>query len=252
MNYYDYTDDYPIHCPHCGWKGTKKDTDKVPFEDCLLLVCPQVDCDRSIMTIHYPTPEDTRESAQAGNPWARIDHVKNVLADQFNRDWDKAVDLVKTKIQGHRKGLPNAPAHEHSIRVGELVRNSENATPDMALAALLHDIVEDGGVNLTELGTLGFSAETIRLVDLCSHDSSIKDSDVRWVCMVARLAQANDPDAWKIKLADIYDNLDESDALELDRKKFMWQVKAPLLLKLSETSIGNSEIWKMLKEKIQS
>jgi len=248
MNYYDYTDDYPIECKHCGWKGTKKEADMTPFEQCLGLRCPRPECDWPIMAIDYPTPEETRQAAKAGNAWAQLDNIENALAEQFNRDWDRALNLVKTKISGHRKGLPDIPAYTHSIRVGEMVRDTDGATPDVALTALLHDIVEDGGVSLGELKALGFSDETIRLVDLCSHDSTIKDSDVRWVCMVARLAKADDSAAWVIKLADIYDNLQESHALEPERRKFMVQVKAPLMLKLTEKRLGNSRIWTLLQK----
>jgi len=247
MNYYDYTDDYPLECKHCGWRGTKKEADEIPFEQCLGVYCPRPKCGWPIMTIDYPTPEETRQAAKAGNAWAQLDNVVNALAEQFNRNWDKALNLVKTKIVGHRKGLPDVPAYMHSIRVGEMIRDMDGVTPDMVLAALLHDIVEDGGVSLEELKTLGYSDEVVRLVDLCSHDLKIKDSDVRWVCMVARLAQADDPAAWVIKLADIYDNLQESHALEPERRKFMLQVKAPLMLKLTKKRFGSSRIWILLQ-----
>jgi len=203
MNIYDYTDNTPLQCTHCGWQGTKKEADNIPYNQFLDVRCPRVECDWPILKIPYPTAEETRLAAEAGNEWAKIDHALNLLAEQFNRDWDRTIALVKAKILGHRKGLPDVPAYEHSIRVGELIRGTEGVTPDVALAALLHDIVEDGGVSLGELKVLGYTDETVRLVDLCSHDMSIKDSDTRWVCMVARLAKAGDPAAWAIKVADI-------------------------------------------------
>ncbi len=245
MNIYDYTENYNLECQKCGWKGTKKEADNIPYDQFLDVRCPRVECDAPILKIPYPTVEETRLAAEAGNEWAKIDNYQNLLAGQFNRDWDRALNLVKAKIQGSRKGLPSIPAYEHSIRVGELIRDMKGSTSDTALAALLHDIVEDGGVSLSELKTLGYSDETVRLVDLCTHDISIKDSDVRWVCMVARLAKANDPDAWAIKLADIYDNLKESTALEPERRMFMRQVKAPLMLKLSKDVLGETGVWSL-------
>lgn len=252
MNIYDYTDNYPLECRSCGWKGTKKEADNNSYDQFLDVRCPRVECDAPIMKIPYPTVEETRLAAEAGNEWAKVDNFLNLLAENFNRDWEKTVNLVKTKISGHRKGLPHVAAYEHSIRVGELIRSMDGATPDIVLAALLHDIVEDGGVSLKELKALGYTDEVIRLVDLCSHDVSIEDSDMRWVCMIAKLTKANDPVAWTIKLADIYDNLQESHALEPKRRQFMMQVKAPLMLKLTEKLLGKSMLWSSIKEYIKS
>jgi (p)ppGpp synthase/HD superfamily hydrolase len=171
--------------------------------------------------------------------------------NQKSSEYDKAIALVKERITGHRKGLPNVPAYEHSLRVGELLRKQDGYDSNSALAGLLHDIVEDGGVSLEELKTRGFNDEIVHLVDLCSHDSNIKDSNTRWVNMVAGLANERNTQAWNIKLADIYDNLQDSHMLNPERRRFMLETKAPLLLALTKDKLGNTELWRNLQEKTE-
>lgn len=100
--------------------------------------------------------------------------------------------------------------------------------PEVCLAGLLHDIVEDGGVSLDELRAAGFSERVVELVDLCSHDASIEGNDARWVVMMARLVQAGDSDAWAIKVADLVDNLRDSGTMEVMRN-----VKRPVMIKVA-------------------
>jgi|GEM_PF-881379 len=147
----------------------------------------------------------------------------------------KAEDLVRERIKGTRKGLPDEQNYLHSFRVRDIVSTShhwDDPDYDLFIAALLHDVVEDGGVSFEELEKMGFTKRTIELVRLCSHDTSIEDKTKRWIRMVARLVEANDSDAWRIKLADLTDNLTQSKGLSLENRKFMVEVKAPLLLRL--------------------
>jgi (p)ppGpp synthase/HD superfamily hydrolase len=165
---------------------------------------------------------------------------KHVWLEHFNQGHDlmmQAESLVKTRIKGHRKGLPDSPSYLHSFRVKDMVikqHHNDNADYDLFIAALLHDIVEDGSTTFEELKNLGFTDRTVELVRLCSHSMEIEDSTERWVEMINRLAQAKDDDAWRIKIADLADNLTESKGLSPENRKFMVEVKAPLLLKLTD------------------
>lgn len=150
---------------------------------------------------------------------------------------DVAKALVKERITGTRKGLPESENYLHSYRVMDIVsKNHHWDDPDYDLftAALLHDIVEDEGVTFTDLIAMGFTPRTIALVDLCSHSLEITDSTERWMLMIAKLIKANDEDAWRIKIADLADNLTESHGLEPESRRFMIEVKAPLLLRLTK------------------
>lgn len=161
-----------------------------------------------------------------------------------------AKELVIERIPGFRKGTTDVPAYTHSINVADSLQKI-GCTWDVHIAGLLHDIVEDGDTTLVELKELGFFDRTVALVDLCSHDESVQVSEARWVKMIARLAEANDLDAWTIKLADILDNLHSCHTMPLDRQKFMRETKAPLMLKLTEGQLSDHPIWRELNGEIE-
>lgn len=149
----------------------------------------------------------------------------------------KAIPLVKEKIKGERKGLPGELNYMHSIRVNEIVSKlHHNDDPDveMFLGALLHDIVEDGDVTFEELVEMGFSRKTIELIYLCTHNKEIANKTERWTLMISRLIEARNEEAWCIKLIDLSDNLTQSRGLSEENRKFMIEVKAPLMLRLTE------------------
>jgi hypothetical protein len=151
----------------------------------------------------------------------------------------KAETLVKERIKGTRKGLPDEPNYLHSFRVRDMVSSChhwDDGDYDLFIAALLHDIVEDGGVSFEELKQMDFSDRTIELIRLCTHQMEVKDSTERWIGMIAKLVEAKDEDAWRIKLADLADNLTQSKGLSLENRRFMIEVKAPLLLRLAKVS----------------
>ncbi len=148
-----------------------------------------------------------------------------------------AEDLVRTRILGDRKGLPGEPLYLHSFRVRDLVSRChhwDDPEYDVFLAALLHDVVEDGGVSLDELRSMGFTDRTVELVDLCTHQMDIKNSTERWVLMMARLVEARDDGAWRIKMADLTDNLTQCRGLSPENRRFMVETKAPLMIRLTE------------------
>ncbi len=77
----------------------------------------------------------------------------------------KAEALVKERITGTRKGLPDEQNYKHSFRVRDIVSAShhwDDPDYDLFIAALLHDIVEDGGVTFDELKEMDFSKRTSR------------------------------------------------------------------------------------------
>jgi len=150
----------------------------------------------------------------------------------------QAEELVKTRIHGMRDGLPDDPNYLHSYRVRDLVVKNcpvEAMDHEVFLAALLHDIIEDGESSKDELLKLGFSERTVELVDLCSHDESLKNGIERWFLMIARLVTSRNVDAWRIKLSDITDNLSRSHGLAPESRKLMIEAKAPFMLRLSKS-----------------
>lgn len=158
-----------------------------------------------------------------------------------------AEELVKTKIKGNRKGLPDLQAYIHSFRVEQLLKEN-GLDQETCLAGLLHDIIEDSDTVETELQSLSIPEEVIKLIKLCSHDKTISNHDLQWMLMIINLVKANNPAAWSIKIADVLDNFKESYAMRKERAEFMLQVKIPVILDSSKNLLKDSPIWNKLAE----
>lgn len=161
--------------------------------------------------------------------------------------FEKAAEMVKTCITGHRKGLPDQPTYLHSIRVSQQLRD-HGFSDEVCLGGLLHDIIEDGGKTPDDLRALGVPENALTLIQLATHNTDIVDRDLRWVLMVAELVKADNADAWAIKLADVFDNVKDSHAMKPERGRFMRRVKLPAMLHLSKKQIGETSLWKLVHE----
>ncbi|KKW30835.1 MAG: Metal dependent phosphohydrolase [Candidatus Uhrbacteria bacterium GW2011_GWD2_52_7] len=157
-----------------------------------------------------------------------------------------AEQLVAEKIPGKRKGL-DRPAFLHSYHVRDILKE-HGCENDVCIAGLLHDVIEDGGVTFDELSDMGFSSRVVELVDLASHDAKLASGDERWVVMMARLVRASDVDAWSIKVADLISNIADSSGMPMDRRAWMLTIKAPIMLRLSESHLGKTKLWRALSD----
>lgn len=63
LNWYDYDRDQIVECG-CGWSGKARDYEEI-FREVLDVTCP--DCDTMLLVVAYPTHEETRAAAAAGN-----------------------------------------------------------------------------------------------------------------------------------------------------------------------------------------
>jgi (p)ppGpp synthase/HD superfamily hydrolase len=158
-----------------------------------------------------------------------------------------AAELVKTRIQGTRKGS-SEPAYEHSWRVSQTLERY-GFRPEVVLAGMLHDVVEDGDTSLQELEQLGCNQAVLHLVDLASHSlhspaTTALEKDQRWAKMVQRLEQAGNPEAWAVKMSDLLDNLRGCRSLAPDRQAMFLEVKAPTYLRLTNDLLGQHPLWR--------
>jgi (p)ppGpp synthase/HD superfamily hydrolase len=158
-----------------------------------------------------------------------------------------AAELVKARIKGTRKGSAE-PAYLHSWRVSKTLEQHGFAQ-DVVLAGMLHDVVEDGETSLAELEQRGCNQTVLGLVDLASHSlhlpaTSPLEKDQRWAQMVLRLEQAQNPDAWAIKMADLLDNLRGCRSLPPERQAVFLEVKAPTYVRLTEKLLGQHRLWR--------
>lgn len=161
-------------------------------------------------------------------------------------DMQAAEKLVAEKIPGKRKGI-DRPAFLHSYHVRDILKEYD-CDEDVCVAGLLHDVVEDGGVSFDELREMGFSPRVVELVDLATHDMKLVSGDERWVVMMARLVRAGDVDAWSIKVADLLSNVGDSSGMPMDRRAWMLTIKTPIMLRLSESHLGKTKLWRALAD----
>jgi guanosine-3',5'-bis(diphosphate) 3'-pyrophosphohydrolase len=100
-------------------------------------------------------------------------------------------------------------------------------TEDEKISAVLHDIIEKSNCTLEDLKQQGFSSKIINTVDALSKRKGEDYSDY-----IKRVKK--DPDAVKIKIADLEDNMDIKNTKELTqvdiekmnrRKKYYKELK---------------------------
>ena len=163
-------------------------------------------------------------------------------------DIEALKQLVRERIQGTRIGS-DIPASEHSVRVYELLIKHE-FPEEVAVAGLLHDILEDSDTTKEELKEKGVTERTIELVDLASHDKSIKGSDARLMYILGRIIMARDNDALAVKTADVLDNLRSCANMRPDRRQNMRLMKAPLIRNLAKGRVKDS-LWNELNDEVR-
>ncbi|MEJ7783762.1 MAG: hypothetical protein WKF96_03090 [Solirubrobacteraceae bacterium] len=83
--FYEFNDDTSITCPGCGWQGFARDCSKEYFSELFDESCPR--CDQMVAIVAYPTHEETRRAAAAGNERA-IAELANV--ERREAFWEKA------------------------------------------------------------------------------------------------------------------------------------------------------------------
>ena len=77
----------PLSCGSCGWSGKGSEGEEELYSDLYDVSCPA--CGHMLLIVPYPTVEETRAAAAAGNPRAieNLDTAEQVAArrEQFER-----------------------------------------------------------------------------------------------------------------------------------------------------------------------
>jgi (p)ppGpp synthase/HD superfamily hydrolase len=117
----------------------------------------------------------------------------------------KAAEFAARKhSKQRRKGEPAEPYVNHVIEVANLVAEETDGRPDVVIAALLHDTVEDQGVEFHEISAT-FGSQVAALVVEVTDDKSL-EKQVRKEKQIAG-APHKSADAAVIALADKISNL---------------------------------------------
>ena len=135
---------------------------------------------------------------------------------------------------GQKRKYTNEPYWVHLFEVEELVREA-GGTLSMRMAALLHDVVEDVGVPLSEIESLfGFNVRS--LVEMLTDPPSTESRKMRKEKTLERLKSAS-VEAKTIKLADIISNTKSVAERDPNFAKVYMQEKRELLKVLSDGNL---------------
>jgi (p)ppGpp synthase/HD superfamily hydrolase len=109
------------------------------------------------------------------------------------------------------------PYVEHVLRVHErLLSLFPDASIDAEHAALLHDAIEDCGVNADDLRRRGYTEKTIRIVEAVTKPP---DGGQTYAERVDHLARSRLIGALQVKIADLSDNSDAERLAMLPQKQ---------------------------------
>ncbi len=135
---------------------------------------------------------------------------------------DKALQIA-VRAHENQKDRYGQPYILHPIRV---MMNVDS--PKEKMVAILHDVIEDSDLTLTDLSEAGFSPEIIAAVDVISKRDG--EDYFRYIRRVGANQLAR-----SVKLADLTDNMDMKriDRLtEIDQKRLAQYHKAWNMLKM--------------------
>ncbi len=120
---------------------------------------------------------------------------------------EETIEFIK-KAHEDQTDKGGNPYWTHLVSV---MRRLKSPMEDEKLAALLHDIVEDTPISLDQLREMGYSENTIRMVDLLTR----KPGSGTYIEWIRSIAASGNKGAIKIKIADNEDNSDPKRVAQL-------------------------------------
>ena len=162
----------------------------------------------------------------------------------LGKEMDKAIHYVAKNIA--ESGHNPKPVLSHSFRVADLLYQL-GYERNIVIAAALHDLIEDTDVTYEQLNN-DFGDKIANIVQAVSFNPQINDY----------LEQAKDMfnncieygfEATIIKCSDLIQNIDFVQFVSDEQKKNQLVKKYELFLDMSKGLIGDTEVYKILKEK---
>jgi (p)ppGpp synthase/HD superfamily hydrolase len=151
---------------------------------------------------------------------------------------------------GQKRKFSDEPYIAHPLRVAEMIKSLRHHTWQMAVVALLHDVVEDTHItNKMIEDEFGWYIAGM-VADLTNADKTAGNRKARLELNIERLKQARTPSK-TVKVADIYDNLFGIAELDLSfAKLFVSEKRRVMEEALSEC--GDSLLYELTMERIRS
>jgi len=157
---------------------------------------------------------------------------------------DRADEAVAFLDHAYRTGLRRAGRTvEHPIAVAALLAD-DGQPPDVVVAGLLHDVLEDTDTTPRELKN-AFGPEIARLVGALTQDRSIGKYEKRKAALRAQIVDAG-PDAAAVSLADKVEKLRSVESRPANRKLNHYRETLDAI----EARYGHSGLSEMLREQL--
>ena len=115
-----------------------------------------------------------------------------------------AFSVARRAHEGHTRGGHGRPYFEHPIQVAEILRD-QGYDEAVCAAGLLHDVVEDSGLTVSDVGHR-FGPRVAGLVAALTEDTTIDDWEQRKAAL-RRSAAESGPEGVAIYIADKLANL---------------------------------------------
>lgn len=123
---------------------------------------------------------------------------RNAFGQTYRSDAELRAIEIANRVHTSQVDKGGHPYIDHSIRVMNQMESVEEK-----IVAVLHDVIEDGGIILDELKSQGFSDAEIEAIDLLTHKP-----EMSYEAYIEGIR--GNPLAKKVKLADLRDNMDLS------------------------------------------
>lgn len=131
-------------------------------------------------------------------------------------------DAIIFATSAHRGQVDKSgqPYILHPLRV--MLRLHEE---DERIVAVLHDVIEDCGVKLSDLHKLGYSGKVCEALALLTHIKKDDGGTLTYFEYIHRIKESGNEIALRVKLADIADNTDpvRMEKLTIENQKFLIQ-----------------------------
>jgi (p)ppGpp synthase/HD superfamily hydrolase len=118
---------------------------------------------------------------------------------------------IEIMVKAHEGQLDKCgrPYYLHPLRVAMRLAH---CTPAERHAALLHDVVEDTALTLEDLRAMGYGEDVLNLVDILTRRMPEGESHRLYL---ERIVASRNPQALRVKLADLLDNMSPARANSL-------------------------------------
>lgn len=165
--------------------------------------------------------------------------MQTAFSQETCATFERAVKFIADCYSNPQASL-RKPVLFHSLRIAFYLLELGYPIP-IVLAALLHDVLEDGCVSSSQVEEQ-FGKDVAHIVQAVSCNQNIQDRTLRYQELFRRVVQCGET-ALIVKAADLLDNSNYFDLVHDKGEREHLLLKVQYFLKLSSDFIGESAVW---------